>query len=213
MGRMFRALAILLLAAGTLLLPRSGDALTLTSQDREDIARVEAYLSGLTTLKSRFLQASTQDYVARGTVYLRRPGRMRFEYDPPAQILMVADGTWLAYIDRELEQVSHIPLSSTPLAVLVDESVHLTDRLEILEIERDSGTIRFTLRMRSDPDAGLVRLVFSDQPMELKQWTIRDAQGIEVRIALLNPTQGVPLNDSLFKVDIPAFKPRGDGGR
>jgi outer membrane lipoprotein-sorting protein len=92
-----------------------------------------------------------------------------------------------------------VPLGSTPLAVLVEDPVDLTENLEVLEVARNPGVIRLLMRMRDDPEAGFIQMVFSDSPLELRQWSITDAQGVEVKVALLETRKGMELQDSLFK--------------
>jgi outer membrane lipoprotein-sorting protein len=180
-------------------------AAPLTARDKADVGRVEAYLNALTTLKSRFVQRASTGNLASGTVYISRPGRMRFEYDPPAPILLVADGIFLVYVDKELEQISNVPISSTPLSILVEEDVKLVRSHDIAAVERGPGTLAVTLTMKDDLDAGAVRLLFADQPLALKQWYIRDAQGVEVRVSLLDIERGLELDSTLFQVDPDMF--------
>jgi outer membrane lipoprotein-sorting protein len=180
-------------------------AAALSAKDKTDVARVEKYLNAVTTLKSRFIQRASTGNLASGTVYISRPGRMRFEYDPPAPILLVADGVFLVYVDKELEQISHVPISSTPLSILVSENVKLTDNHEIAFVERAPGTLAVTLTMKDDLEAGAVRLLFADGPLALKQWYIRDAQGVEVRVSLLDVERGVDLDSTLFQIDPDMF--------
>ncbi|UUX47998.1 outer membrane lipoprotein carrier protein LolA [Nisaea acidiphila] len=191
----------LVLAALTacILLPQPSWAPPLSAADKEALKKVEAYFNGLTTLQARFLQVSSQGATAQGILSLKRPGRMRFEYDPPSPVLLVSDGIWLIFQDNELQQTTHVPLGSTPLAVLVEDPVDLTGNLEVLDVRHDPGVIRLLMRMRDDPEAGFIQMVFSDAPMELRQWTITDAQGIEVKVALLETRKGMKLEDDLFK--------------
>lgn len=180
-------------------------AATLGAKDATDVGRVEAYLNAITTLKSKFIQRASTGNLASGTVYISRPGKMRFEYDPPAPILLVADGIFLIYVDKDLEQISHVPISSTPLSVLVSENVKLTDNHDVATVERGAGTLAVTLTMKDDPEAGAVRLLFSDAPLALKQWYIRDAQGVEVQVSLLDPERGLELDAALFQVNPDMF--------
>lgn len=205
-----RALAIRTLAIRTLalvaclLLPVAATAATpaLSAEDRADIARVEAYFNALSTMRSTFIQASSTGRTAKGTVWLNRPGRMRFEYDPPVPVLITADGLLLTYQDRELEQTNQIPLATTPLAVLVDERVRLGDELVVDAVARGANVLRIRMHQRDEPDQGHVILVFQDKPLSLKQWTIVDAQGVEVRVALLDPVFGLDLPAKLFQPDV-----------
>jgi outer membrane lipoprotein-sorting protein len=187
-------------------------AVVLSAQDQAQVARVTKYLNGLTTLRSNFLQASSHGNVARGMLYLSRPGRMRFEYAAPSPLLLVADGARLVYQDNELEQTSILPLDATPLSVLVVENVSLDDgKLEVVSVQRNAGVLRVTVRMREDPEAGSVRMVFSDKPLSLRQWTITDPQGTEVRVALLNPVTGVIIDPKVFEIDTEKFEPTDPG--
>lgn len=183
----------------------SASAASLNAKDARDVGRVEAYLNAITTLKSKFIQRASTGNLASGTVYISRPGKMRFEYDPPAPILLVADGIFLIYVDKDLEQISHVPISSTPLGILVSENVKLTDNHDIVAVERGAGTLAVTLTMKDDADAGAVRLLFADAPLALKQWYIRDAQGVEVQVSLLDPQRGLELDSTLFQVNPDMF--------
>jgi outer membrane lipoprotein-sorting protein len=180
-------------------------AAPLNAKDKADVGRVEAYLNAITTLKSRFIQRASTGNLASGTVYISRPGRMRFEYDPPAPILLVADGLFLVYVDKELEQISHVPISSTPLSILVSENVKLAENHDIAFVERGPGTLAVTLTNKDDPEAGAVRLLFADGPMALKQWYIRDPQGVEVRVSLLDIERDLDLDSALFHIDPEMF--------
>ena len=87
-------------------------AARLTAQNKIDLKRVENYLESLSTLKSGFLQISSNGGVASGKFFMSRPGKLRFEYDPPASILIISDGIFLIYIDKDLDQVTHVFLKS-----------------------------------------------------------------------------------------------------
>lgn len=171
----------------------------LTAEQRAEVKRVETYFNNLTSMRSTFLQASSTGLVARGVVWLERPGRMRFEYAPPSPVLITADGIWLTYQDNDLEQTTQIPLISSPLSVLVSDDVDLMDELIVQDVQKDSNVIRLQLRQRDDPDQGNVILTFQDKPLSLKQWIITDAQGVEVKVALLDPVFGLDLPPDLWR--------------
>jgi len=196
---------LLIGALFTLLATAGASAASLGAKDARDVGRVEAYLNAITTLKSKFIQRASTGNLASGTVYISRPGKMRFEYDPPAPILLVADGIFLIYVDKDLEQISHVPISSTPLSILVSENVKLTDNHDVAGVERGAGTLAVTLTMKDDVEAGAVRLLFADAPLALKQWYIRDAQGVEVQVSLLDPERGLDLESTLFQINPDMF--------
>jgi len=199
-----------LLAATTPTNPAT--AASLSAEDRADIARVESYFNGITSMRSNFLQASSTGNVAKGVVWLRRPGRMRFEYDPPSPVLITSDGNLLTYQDLELKQTNQIPLFTSPLAMLVDDRVKFGDELIVDGVRKESNVLRITVRQRSEPDQGHVILVFQDKPLSLKQWTIVDAQQVSVNVALLHPECGVTIPNQLFRPE-DFGKPGDDVGR
>lgn len=184
----------------------------LTADQRADVERVEDYFNALTTMRSTFLQASSNGLIARGVVWLSRPGRMRFEYAPPSPVLITADGIWLTYQDNEIEQTTQVPLIASPLSVLVSEEVTLKEDLIVEAVSKESNVLRLQLRHRDDPDQGAVVLTFQDKPLSLKQWVITDAQGIEVKVALLDPVFGIDLPADLWQPN-DFGRPSDDVGR
>lgn len=194
------ALLFTVAAAGAVAgMPAPAAAQGLTADQKAEVKRIEEYFNQLTTLRSTFLQASSTGLVARGVVWMQRPGRMRFEYAPPSPVLITADGIWLTYQDNDLEQTTQIPLITSPLSVLVSDEVDLMDELVVEDVQKGSNVIRLQLRQRDDPDQGNVILTFQDKPLSLKQWIITDAQGVEVKVALLDPIFGLDLPADLWR--------------
>jgi outer membrane lipoprotein-sorting protein len=179
-------------------------AIDLSNAERADLARVEAYLNGVKSIRARFMQISSTGELAEGDFYLLRPGKMRIEYRPPVPVLIVADGTWLIYYERELGQVSYIPLDSTPAGILVADKISLLDdAVTVTGFERDSSTVRVTLVRTESPEEGSLTLVFNDKPMALKKWTVVDAQGIVTNVSLVDASYDVPLDPNLFRFKNP----------
>ncbi len=179
-------------------------AALLSDADRADIARIERYINEIETLQARFLQVSSTGDYAEGTLFLWRPGRLRIEYDPPNPILIVANRTWLIYEDKELEQITQLPLAATPADILVAENISLfSDAFTITRFERGAGSLRLTVTRAEDPLAGNITLVFSDRPLALKKWTVIDAQGVATTVSLLGSRLGAPLNPKLFEFELP----------
>jgi len=170
----------------------------LSTNDKNEIARVEAYLNTLKTMQARFLQIDAGGGVALGDVYMRRPGRMRFEYEPPAQLLVVADGTWLVFRDEEIKETTRLPLFSTPVSVLLKDNIQLSGDVTVTKVENDAQALRLTIVDTENPDEGNITLVFSDKPMQLRQWLVTDAQGNVTSISLSNMQKNVKLPGALF---------------
>ena len=171
----------------------------LSPEDAEIVIRLEAYLNTITTLHARFVQVSSNGAVAEGDLYLSRPGRLRFEYDPPHPALLIANGTTLLYYDRELEQATFLPLWETPLSFLLRERVDLSDGVEIVAIERGLAVLRVTIREGESGTDGELSLLFAEQPIALKAWEINDAQGIKTQVALLDVELGMEFDREIFR--------------
>ena len=195
---------IAVVAALILLTPRMVWAETalpakLTAKAVADIERIEIYLTNLETLKAGFLQVSSTGEIATGQFFLSRPGHMRFEYDPPSPILMIADGIFLIYIDKDLEQVTHILQRNTPVGVLAREDVLLSGDITVIGFARGRGTIRVSLAQTDNPEKGAITLIFSDKPLQLKKWVVIDPQGTRTTITLSNMKRGVKLDPKMFE--------------
>ena len=120
------------------------------------------------------------------------------EYDPPSPHLIVADGLFLIYHEKKLNQTSHIPLSSSLAGFLIRDVIKLAGDVTLTRFEQDKGVIRLTLVKTDDGEAGQMTLVLSDGPLQLRQWTVSDGQGGTTRITLANAEFGVPLDKALF---------------
>lgn len=205
--------AAALLAMPILPLPHAlaADApLALSDENRADIARVEDYLNGIVTLRAKFQQYSEAGGVVFGDIYVRRPGRMRVEYAPPVPVILVADGIAVSYYDSELDQLSQLPISATPVWFLLRDQVSLSDGVTITALDKKPGALRITMYQTSEPDAGSVDLIFGDQPLELRQWTITDAAGKQARIGLFDVRLGGDLPNELFATPRPQRRTGSD---
>ena len=176
-----------------------------TAQDRADIARIEAYLDTLRTLKARFLQVAPNGAIAQGTAWLERPGRMRFQYDPPSPLLLVAGHGLVVFHDKQLNQTSNIPLSQTPLGILLADNVKLSGDVTVTDMQRQPGQIQVSLVRTASPGDGTLTLIFADNPLTLRQWTVLDAQRQETRVTLYNVETGGSFDPKLFQFVDPNF--------
>jgi outer membrane lipoprotein-sorting protein len=170
---------------------------------KADIARIEAYLNGIKTLRTRFLQIAQNGDSASGELTIARPGRMRLEYDPPLPTLLIANGTFLIYIDRYLDQVTHVFLKNTPVGVLVAENIKLSGDLTVTRFMREPGVIRVTLAKTTEAEEGNITLVFADAPLALRQWIVIDAQGARTSVTLDALEYGVAVKPEMFEYKKP----------
>jgi len=206
----------LALAAGLMPLTRAfaappPRAAVLTPDQKADVDRVQIYLNGIRTLSSRFQQVSGQGNQATGQLWLARPGRMRFEYDPPVPLLLVANGKNIFYYDKELQQVSELRVEETPAGFLLRDQITLSGDVTLTRFDHKPGAIRLTMVQSSEPGQGSATLVLDDRPLQLRQWTIVDPQQKEVTVALTDPRYGAPVDEKLFYWTDP--RPTGSNGR
>ncbi len=170
----------------------------LTPADQQTVEQIAAYLNSLTSLKAKFLQIAPDGSVSQGLAWLERPGRMRFQYDPPSPYLLVAGYGLLVFHDSSLNQTTNIPLSSTPLGVLLAPHIELSGSVTVTAFERLPGEIDLTLVRTASPEAGSLTLVFSTNPLQLRQWAVRDAQDKVTRVTLYDVELGGQFPDHLF---------------
>jgi outer membrane lipoprotein-sorting protein len=166
-----------------------------------EIQRVEQYLNGIRTMQARFTQTGSDGRAAAGTLSLQRPGRMRFEYDPPATILIVADGSQVTLADFKDRTMSQWPLGWTSASFLAADVVRLSGDLTVTGVTRAGGELRVALIQTRRPQEGRVEMVFADQPLLLKGWTVWDAKNVPVTVSLNNLRTGVTLSRDLFRFD------------
>lgn len=185
----------------------AGAAYRITEQDRVDIARIEAYLNTMESLRSKFVQLSTGGRVAEGTIYIERPKRLRLQYRKPSNIQVYANGNWLAHVDTDLEAVWHVPLKATPAAFLVRDEIKLSGDISVERVMRDARTISVSLFQTEEPDAGRFVLTFSDSPLALRKWTVTDAQGVSTSVNLVAPAFNVAIPREVFIFDESKFDP------
>jgi outer membrane lipoprotein-sorting protein len=189
----------LLLSALLPIAARAADGLVLTPEDKADLGRIEAYLNGMTSLKAHFMQVAPDGGVSEGTAWLERPGRLRFQYDPPSPYLLIASHGVLTFNDSALQQTSNIELSRTPLGILLNDRVTLSGPVTVTKLERYPGQLQVTLVRTESPSEGGITLVFAEPPMVLRQWTVVDAQQRSTHITLYNAQTGGKYDPSLFE--------------
>ncbi|WP_419760041.1 LolA family protein [Acidisoma sp.] len=177
-----------------------------TPQDQADIAAIEQHLNSIHTMQARFLQVDNNGNTIGGNVWMQRPGRMRFEYDPPDRMLLVAGHGLLVYYDPAVRQTTNLFLSSTPLGLLLQDNLKLAGPVTVTGIARATGQIQITLVRTSNPSGGTITLIFATDPLTLRSWVIRDAQGRSTQISLYDMKFGGTFPQSMFTFVGPQFE-------
>jgi len=166
--------------------------------DKTALDRISAALNAIHTLKGSFVQIGPDGQIDEGIFYIEKPGRMRFEYHAPNPILIVSDGTTLAVQNRKLDTLDHYPIWSTPLDLILSNDLNLDKNTSVAGVSREPGELIVNARANSDKVNGNITLVFTDPGLELRQWTIVDAQGLSTTVSVRDVQQGVSIDPALF---------------
>jgi outer membrane lipoprotein-sorting protein len=196
----------LVLAAG-LGAPLAGAAWAETPLSPDNKALVDkatAYLQGLGEMKGRFEQIDYRGGVSHGDVYLKRPGRARFAYDPPYSLLVISDGTNVMVSDPRLKTQNRYLLAVTPLSILLAKQVRLDRGVAVTRVDRFADGFAITARDAHHRNQGEITLTFADNPVALREWKMTDAQGrvTDIRLTAFEPAGG--LEPNLFFIPAPA---------
>jgi outer membrane lipoprotein-sorting protein len=180
---------------------KSGTAGTDQSQ-RALVERVNAYLSGMQTLVGDFVQVGPDRSRTEGRFYLQKPGRIRFEYNPPSPLELIADGDAVVVRDRKLATQDVYPLSQTPLRFLLAERIDLMKDTNLISVASDETFVTVVIEERQTLGGShRVMLMFGAKDLQLKQWTVTDPQGYETTVAVYNLDTPKKLDPNLFKIN------------
>jgi outer membrane lipoprotein-sorting protein len=163
------------------------------------VPQIEQYFNGIRSLKARFVQSNPNGSVVQGTLYVRRPGRMRFEYDAPSQLKIVADGWQVTMWDNATRDFGQWPIGWTAASFLVKDPLVLSGDLQVEKLERVNGMLEATMSQARRPQEGKVIVRLAENPLLLRGWTIIDNRGNRVTVSLSEMQTGLQLADSLFK--------------
>jgi outer membrane lipoprotein-sorting protein len=175
----------------------------MSDQDKADLDRVSTYLNSIHTMKAAFVQIGPDGQVDEGVFYIEKPGRMRFQYAAPNPTLVVSDGSTVAVQNKKLDTVDRYPIWSTPLSLILSDDVNLRKNPEIAGVDRQPGELIVDARSHTSKVNGNITLVFAEPTLELRQWTVVDAQGLATTVSIRDVKQGVALSPALFAIPKP----------
>ena len=169
----------------------------------EIVGKATDALEAVQTAKGRFVQFAPDGSASAGDFAIRRPGRMRFEYDDPNPLLLIADGATVAIEDRDLETIDRVPLGTTPLGLVLDDSIDWAEEAEIIGVEYDEEFAAISLRDRKGEAEGTLILEFSieEDVYDLDGWRTLDEAGGVTSVQLLDVETGMRLNPRLFRIE------------
>jgi outer membrane lipoprotein-sorting protein len=178
------------------------DPSTFDSKQRALVNRVSTYLTSVQTLTGNFVQIGPDGRRTTGHLFIQKPGKVRFEYDPPSPIDIIADGTQVVVRDRQLATQDLYPLSQTPLRFLLADRIDLLQDTNVVGVTADDTFVSVLIEERQ-AFVGTNRLLmnFDSKDFKLKQWTVTDVQGFDTTIAVSNLDTSRKPDPNLFKFD------------
>jgi outer membrane lipoprotein-sorting protein len=194
----FKIIVILALCAAPL-----ARAEALAPADTALVQRATGYLQHLTTAKGRFTQTNPRGQTVTGTFVLQRPGKARFDYDPPSGVTIASDGHRVAVLDRRLKTIQASPLGLTPLSLFLAKDIRLDRGVTVANVTRTPGGFIVVARDARKKTQGQIALDFSESPIALTGWTITDAGGGATRVKLTDFAVSPPKEASFFVLQDP----------
>ena len=174
-----------------------------------DVAPIDAYLRTLRTAEGRFRQTNPNGSVQTGRFMLQKPGRIRFEYDRPEGAMVMADGTMVGVFDpKSNRNPTRYPLSRTPLHLLLRNELSLREPGLVLGAEKDAAGTHITVTNPRRPQEGRMRLTFSENPVQLREWVVIPANGQPTKVEILEMQTGMQHARTLFNIELEAQKYR-----
>ena len=172
------------------------------ANQKAQAAKVSSYLSSLQTLVGNFVQVGPDGSKTKGDFYIQKPGKVRFEYEAPSPIDIIADGSSLAVRDRKLSTQDIYPLSQTPLRFLLSDRIDLLKDTNVVSVTADDLYISVTIEEKQALiGTSRLMLMIGAKDGQLKQWTVTDPQGYDTTVAVYNLDSSKKIDPSLFKID------------
>ncbi|WP_400083773.1 outer membrane lipoprotein carrier protein LolA [Yoonia sp. R78084] len=172
------------------------------SAQQLSLAQISAYLNQLQTAQGGFTQINPDGTLSTGQIYIKRPGRIRFEYNAPSDSLVMAGGGQVAVFDpRSNTGPDRYPLNQTPLSIILQNNVDLERADMVTNVVSDGTTTTVTAQDPDNPNYGSIQLVFTANPVELRQWIVTDEFGTETTVILNDLISGSVIRDILFNIN------------
>jgi outer membrane lipoprotein-sorting protein len=175
---------------------------TFDANQKAQAARVSSYLSSLQTLVGNFIQVGPDGSRTKGDFYIQKPGKVRFEYEAPSPIAIIADGSSVAVRDRKLATQDIYPLSQTPLRYLLSDRIDLLKDTNVVNVTADDVFVSVTIEEKQTLiGTSRLMLMVGAKDGQLKQWTVTDPQGYDTTVAVYNLDSSKKVDPGLFKID------------
>lgn len=180
--------------------PSFAQSVPLTLEQASVLQNINLYFNQIRTMNGDFVQFDHLGRRSEGSFNLSRPGKLRFSYEPPARLDVVADGNSVAIIDRKLNTQDIYPLGRTPLRFLVSDYINLTRDAKVQGVRVEPDIVTILIEGKKRTDGGQIQLMFDAETNDLRQWIVTDTQGRATTVALYNVALDQPQDEALFKI-------------
>jgi outer membrane lipoprotein-sorting protein len=181
---------------------KSGETTAFDARQRGLVDRVSAYLTNIRQLHGNFVQVGPDGGKSEGEFFLQKPGKVRFDYNPPSPIELIADGSSVVVRDRKLATQDLYPLGQTPLRFLLADHIDLLHDTNLVGVYADDVFVTVVIEERQIlGGTHRVMLMFGAQDFKLRQWTVTDPQGYDTTVAVYNLDTKVSADPNMFRID------------
>ena len=158
------------------------------SSNQQDLikSKIENFFINLHTLEADFIQVSPSGVVSNGKLFLDLPGKLRLDYIKPNNLLITCKGFWIVVQDRNLKSTNNIPLSQTPFSILLDKKIDFNNKKFIFNFNQKLRVISVKIKIAENEEIGELIMEFSEEPLMLKKWIIKDIVGDETTVLIQN---------------------------
>jgi len=193
--------------AGLGALGASGLASAGHAQGADELARIDAYLNAMRSAQGSFVQFNSDGSSSQGEYWIKKPGLMKFEYAAPQQHVIVADGTWVAVVDRSSNDDPHqYPVSQTPLNLILRDQTNLLNSGVVQRVVKSGSRTTLMAQDPDERDSGSLELVFDENPLALREWVTINPQGQRTTVRLTSMQQNVDLPRRMFSIQAEAAR-------
>ncbi|MEO9818866.1 MAG: outer membrane lipoprotein carrier protein LolA [Paracoccaceae bacterium] len=170
--------------------------------DQLPLNDISQYLNDMKTAEATFVQLNDDGTISEGKLYIQRPGKMRFEYNPPDKaVVMATNNTVIVFDPKSNQQAEKYPLKRTPLSIILARRVDLGQARMVVDHGYDGTATTVTAQDPENPEYGNIQLNFTSNPVELRQWIVNDANGGQTTVILGDLKTGGRLPSSLFNIN------------
>jgi outer membrane lipoprotein-sorting protein len=196
----------LILVVGLMMSPMAMAAkvkgIAVTPEIQAAAQRIDAYFNSFSTLKGTILQTSPKGRTSKGIFAISKPGKFRFDVDPPTPYILASDGKWLTITNKKMDRGDQVPVSKTPLRLLAAQNLNLLAESVVLSHTEADGFTTLALADKKGGMPGHIIMVFDDGQNELRQWIIVDGKGQRTTVELTSVEKDVKVNAKLFNITI-----------